>query len=464
MHIGWAMADVTPDSPVILHGQFHSRISTHVNDPLRATALALESRDAQAIILSIDAVSVPARIISGVRAKLAERLPGLDPECVTASATHTHTAPCVTEGIYPPPPAGAMTPTECAQLLIEGMADAAARAWESRAPGGVSWGYGQAVVGHNRRAHYAGGFSRMYGQTAVPDFECIEGYEDHGVDLLYTWREGPSGTPVPTGVLVNLACPSQETEGALYVSADFWHEVREELWQRHGSDFFVLPQCAAAGDQSPHLLLNKPAEKLMLQRRGLTERQEIGRRIANAVDDVLPLAAADVQQDPPFAHVTRTLDLPVRRVTRAQYEEAAQQYAEHEQREVDPDDLAQVSTRMMMLNRNRRVMDRYMSQDAEPTYAVRVHVLRLGDIAMCTCPFELFLDHGQRIKARSPATQTFVVQLSEVAGPRSAGYLPTARALASRSYGAEVVDGPVGPVGGQVLVDRVLEMIGELWR
>jgi len=469
MHIGWAIADVTPDKPVILRGQFHTRISTHVNDPLMATALALEGRGAQAIIMSIDSVSVPAHIISGVRAKLRDRLPDFDPQCLTAGATHTHTASGVEDSTYPLPPPGVMLGSEYANVLIAGMADAAARAWEARAPGGVSWGYGQAVVGHNRRAHYAGGTSKMYGQTAVPDFECIEGYEDHGVDLLFAW----DAQSKLTGVLINIACPSQETEGALYVSADFWHEVRQELWRRHspchperseGSSerLFVLTQCAAAGDQSPHLLLNKPAEALMRERRGLTEREEIARRIVNAVDEVLPLAAADVRDDPPLAHLCATLDLPVRRVTRAEYEEAVRQYEENEQHEVSPDD-PEFSWRHVMLRRYAAVMQRYEQQDAHPTYPAPVHVLRLGDIAMATNPFELFLDYGQRMKARSPATQTFVVQLSETAGPAYGGYLPTHRAVSSKSYGAEVVDSPVGPDGGQMLVDRTLEMIEELW-
>lgn len=460
MNIGWAMADVTPSEPIVLQGQFHLRISTHVNDPLRATALALEGAGAAVIIMSVDLAGMREFIVAGVRAILRERIPDFDPQGLIASATHTHTASAVEDGVYPPPPPGVMLPSAYAQFLIAGMADAAVRAWEGRRPGSVSWGLGQAVVGHNRRAHYAGGFSRMYGQTNVPDFECIEGHEDHGVDLLYTWDADGNAT----GVLVNLACPSQETEGENYVSADFWHEVREELWQRHGSDFHVLPQCAAAGDQSPHLLLNKAAEQLMRERRGLTERQEIARRIANAVADVLPLAANDRHEAPAFAHEFALLDLPVRRVTRAQFEEVRRVYDEYEQREVDPENSFDFSTRFMMLNRNRRVMQRYEDQDSAPTFAAPVHVVRLGDIAMCTCPFELFLDHGQRIKARSPAVQTFVVQLSETAGRAAGGYLPTARALASKSYGAEVVDGPVGPSGGQVLVDRTLEMIEKLWQ
>jgi hypothetical protein len=43
------------------------------------------------------------------------------------------------------------------------------------------------------------------------------------------------------------------------------------------------------------------------------------------------------------------------------------------------------------------------------------------------------------------------------------GYLATHRAVAARSYGAEAADNMVGPEGGQVLVDRTVEMVEELW-
>ena len=36
----------------------------------------------------------------------------------------------------------------------------------------------------------ANGHSRMYGQTDHPDFSHVEGYEDHSVNLLYTWDAG----------------------------------------------------------------------------------------------------------------------------------------------------------------------------------------------------------------------------------------------------------------------------------
>jgi len=42
-------------------------------------------------------------------------------------------------------------------------------------------------------------------------------------------------------------------------------------------------------------------------------------------------------------------------------------------------------------------------------------------------------------------------------------YLATAKAAAGSGYGAMIVDGPVGPDGGEVLVERTLELINEMW-
>jgi len=43
------------------------------------------------------------------------------------------------------------------------------------------------------------------------------------------------------------------------------------------------------------------------------------------------------------------------------------------------------------------------------------------------------------------------------------GYLPTPRAVAGGGYGAVVQSGRVGPEGGQVLVDRTVELINGFW-
>ncbi|GAI27601.1 unnamed protein product, partial [marine sediment metagenome] len=87
-------------------------------------------------------------------------------------------------------------------------------------------------------------------------------------------------------------------------------DVREEIRKRYSEDLFILAQCAPAGDLSPHLLFRKKADEIMLKRRGISRRQEIARRIANAVDDVFSLAKADIKWRLPFRHKVVDLDLP----------------------------------------------------------------------------------------------------------------------------------------------------------
>ncbi len=106
----------------------------------------------------------------------------------------------------------------------------------------------------------------------------------------------------------------------------------------------------------------------------------------------------------------------------------------------------------------KRIIDRHANQKDHPTHEVEIHVLRLGDVAITTNPFELFVDFGVQIKARSPALQTFVVQLVGVEG-----YLPTPRAVRGGGYSAVAESNTVGPEGGQVLVDRTIDLIKSLW-
>ena len=102
---------------------------------------------------------------------------------------------------------------------------------------------------------------------------------------------------------------------------------------------------------------------------------------------------------------------------------------------------------------------------------MELHVLRLGDVAIATNPFELYLDYGVQIQARSPAVQTFLIQLA-TSGRQHAYYLPTPRAVAGgtlndkpfTNYSATAAANMIGPEGAQVLADRTVEAINALWK
>ena len=419
--VGWAWADITPDKPVNLEGQMAKRISQGVLDPLTTTALALETKQEsgakeQAIMISCDLLWTRKEIQQKLRKLVEPQLPDFDVTKLFLNATHTHTAPGVLDGAFyglydVNKDEGVMKASQYADFLLERLANAAVQAWQGRKPAGVSWALGHSLVSFNRRAYYFDGRAVMYGNTNQENFSHIEGYEDHGQEMLFFWDQDQK----LTGVVINVACPAQETEQLLKVSADFWHEVRQEIRARYGKETFIFPQCAAAGDQSPHLLWRKQAEDIMRQRRGISRRQEIAHRIADAVDQVSPCAKKDIKNKVAFIHKLAEIHLPTK----------------------EPPDLPF-----------------YTCDSVKPA---EIHVLRLGDVALATNPFELYLDYGIRMKARSKAILSFIVQLS----CQHSGYLPTERATRSAGYSADKYI--VGPDGGQVLVDETVKLINTMW-
>jgi hypothetical protein len=450
--IGGATVDITPDRPVALDGQRNVRISKKVETPLSATALALQSRDGykaldEAILVSCDLVGIRTGILEQVRQKVKPRLPDFDLSKLSLCATHTHTAPVTLEGRYTLPD-GIMTPTEYADWMTTKVADAVVASWQKRQPGKVGWGLGQAVVAQNRRAVYANGTAQMYGKTDRPEFRGLEGYEDHTLEVLFFWDQQER----LIATAVNIACPSQEVGGGSNVNADFWHPVRETLRQRHGQDLLVLGWPGASGDQTSRPMYGTRADERMRKLRGgLTRLDEIARRIVNGWEEAYEGARKDIRSDAVLKHRVEPIELPWRKVTEAEVAEAREQAAKY------AEDPAQRWNYLW----NQGVVDRYEAQQAGTagTFRMELHVLRLGDVAIATNEFELFTDYGVQIKARSPAVQTFVIQLTG-----SGGYLPTVRAVSGGGYSAVIQSSRIGPEGGQVLVERTVAAIEELWK
>lgn len=465
--VGAATADITPDRPVPLTGGTSVRIGREIQSRLTANVLALESRDGrqsldQAILVACDLCVIRPGIQEAFRKHVAARLPGFDVNKLVMAATHTHTAPVLLQDRYEEKDyEDAMQPKEYVPWLYEQMAQAVVKAWEDRQAGAVAWGLGHAVAGHNRRVVYSDGTAKMHGNTALPEFRGIEGFEDHAVQILCFYD---SQKRLKAAAL-SLATTAQ-AEGGSKVDADFWAHVRRLIHERHGDQVCVLGFCAPAGDQTPRTQVHKKSEQRMCELRGLTYSQEIGRRVAAAFDDVATVIAQDIRADVALVHRVQTLELPARIVTEAEYAVAKKVCENIEAK--------QTRTKSDHWTRNlyRSIADRYEAQQKgdEKTYEMELHVLRLGDVAVTTSPFELFLDYGVQIDGRSPAVQTFQIQLAG-ANRQHAYYLPTPRAVAGgalddkpfTNYSATVMSNIVGPEGGQVLVDRTVETIESLW-
>ncbi len=87
----------------------------------------------------------------------------------------------------------------------------------------------------------------MYGATDRPDFVNLEAGDDDTIGVLGTWDAGGK----LTGLVVNVACPSQVMEATYVVTADMFGEMRRALGERLGRPLPVLCHVGAAGDQAP---------------------------------------------------------------------------------------------------------------------------------------------------------------------------------------------------------------------
>ena len=432
LYVGGATVSITPNGPVALAGQRHLRIARKVESPITATALAIEARDGDqvtdhVVFVSCDLVAIREGVPEMLRAKLKGKLAGLEPQKIVLSATHTHTAPVTTEQKYTIPKEGVIQPEQYTQFLIDRLSDAVTQAWNARQPVRVGWGLGHAVVAMSRLPVYHDGTSRMYGPTNRQDFQRFEGYEDHGIEILCFWNQQDK----LIATAVNIACPSQEVGGSTYISADFWHPVRQMLRERHGEDLIIVPWTGASGGQTSRLLFRKAAEERMRKLRGVSALEDIAGRIVAGWEEAYQGASKDKRDDVPLAHHVETIALPVRQVTEVEADAARKRVAA----------LADNPAKRWDVLWDQRVVDRFENQKPDDVYPMELHVVRLGDVAIATNAFELYTDYGVQMKQRSPALQTFVVQL---AGPGS--YLPTERAVAGGAYGAVPQSNKVGPI------------------
>ena len=104
-------------------------------------------------------------------------------------------------------------------------------------------------------------------------------------------------------------------------------------------------------------------------------------------------------------------------------------------------------------------MVRYEFQQKCNIVPMELHTVRMGDLAIATNSFELFLDYGNKIRARSKAAQTMLIQLA----CDSYAYLPTEKAEKGSHYSAYVSSGYVGHEGGDLLVRNTLEVLNSLF-
>jgi len=499
LKIGWSKRDVSTDKPVMINGQMHIRISKGVLDPIMLNCLVIEDGKDLVVFMSGDFVNSNGTL-DIIRGKVSALRPDFPVKKILFNVTHTHCGPMIITGnaqetvphdgidIYPP--------DEYRNFMTDMAAEAILEAYDNRKEGAIAYGYGYAVVSHSRRTLYFDDFSKrsqasgnvpknlfvhghavMYGNTNDDQFSGYEGGADHYVNLMYTFdKDGKL-----TGAIINVPCPSQNSEQEYHLTADYWHDVRQILREKYG-DIGILSQCAAAGDLAPRILHYTKAEERRFRlkyadtridqrfdsTREKMRRMDIAQRICAAFDEVLSWAGKELIYEAEVKHSVRDISVPRRLVAKELYEDALVELPKLEQAGFvstgdAKKDYIDNTTRMSGISRYKRIIRRYEDQQKDPNTLVELHTVRIGDIAFASNPFELYIDYQHRIQARSPFAQTFIVQLCAIPdGNYSAGYLATERAVKNVGYSAAIYDNQVAPEGGNALVEETLKDLRKL--
>ena len=475
--VGFSEKSITPDRPISLAGQFHTRISQYVETPVTVNVMALETASEQLILCSCDLGGISAVLSRRVRSAVAERNIGINPDKIIISATHTHTSLSYgtpedarrPSAMYYPNANTVMpdgkrfvntTPVapevivgkEALDFLVERISLAVCEAWEDRKPSRYALGFGRACIGYCRRRYCKEGIPQLGRKPSAENYFCVvEGGSDSGIEMIFVFDNDGK----PRGVVASVACPSQIVESQYFVSSDYWGKARINLKAHFGEDFHIVGLCSAAGDQSPRdtVRYGKVVEPSMADIEGTVL---VGRYLSNAIIDAYEGAKSRICDEVELIHKTEIFDLPINKVTEDEYNLSRERLDAFVQ-EANKDVFGFED--MIRIHQEIGKIFLYNWQKNVETMTAEIHIARLGEMAIATNPFELFLDYGNQIKARSRANQTMLIQLA----CDNLGYLPTVKAEAAGGYGTTIGSCCCGHEGGEQLVEQTVKLINSIW-
>ena len=422
--MGWAEESLVPEKKVSLAGQFYERISEYVESEISVTALAVECGLEQLILASADLAGIPGGVLALARENFARLCPEVSPDKLVVAATHTHTSLKMANSAQPAnrwntiavldeflpenkkytelvtPDETVITPEEAAEFAAEKIALSCAKAWENRAESYYANEFGRAAVGMCRRVCYDDGSAQMWGDVNTANFVALEGGNDSGIELLYIFDKNKA----LTGIVANIACPAQILEHRSFISADYWGRAKANLRKHFGEHIFLLGLGGAGGDQCPRDLvrwvapetpindpnihrpypLKRKADPSMFDISGCNR---VGKRISDEIVSVFE-EITELKNEPVFSHKVLHLNLPLRKATISQYNEAIREIQYYVDKNKDKAAFNYEDNARMHVYAG--TIKRFREQQFAECYPIEYHVMRLGNIAMATSPFELF--------------------------------------------------------------------------
>jgi hypothetical protein len=397
---GAAQVDVTPTTfPVVVSGGFTERTADVAHDRLMSRALVLDDGQTRLAIAVIDNLMMTRAMLDEVK-DVAARETGIPADRMLISATHTHSAPSVMGAL------GSRADAAYSASLPGQIVKSIVLAHENLAPAKIGW----AVVrdyAHNHCRRWVFRPDRMardpFGDATVrammhpahqsPDHIGPAGPADPDLTLLSV--QTADGQPM--AALANYA---MHYKGSSPVSSDFCGRFGDVLAERIGATnvtprFVGIMSQGTSGD-SMWLDYTRPANDPGLE----SYTQAVVDQAKRAYDSIayhawVPLAMAEARL---------VLRRRVPDETRLAW---ARGIADGIQGRL-PQNQAEVYAMEAI----------YLHE--QPEVELKLQAIRIGDLGIAAVPNEVFGITGMKIKAQSPLSPTFNIELANGAE----GYIP----------------------------------------
>jgi hypothetical protein len=447
LQAGTAVVDITPQEwPLAPRGSFTPRPTDSAHDPLQVRCLVLADGSTSIVLGLVDSCMVHRDVLDPAK-KQASEATGIPADHMLICATHTHSAPFAN--------AQHGTPQELAyqKRLFDGIVEAIVRAAENRQPAKAGYsGYDLPDEVFNRRWFLKPGAvpTNPFGE----DTDIVKMNPGRNNNILIN-PAGPTDPEVsvlyvvtaknqPLAVFANYSLHYVGNTGG-QMSADYFGEFSRLMPVRLGRSaegFVAMLSNGTSGDIN-NINFRNPRPR--------REPFEQIRIVAGKTADAATRAVRQI--DAPSGSLK--LDMRQREITLKHRVPTAEQI-ERAKKIVELD--AEAEKQLPRLAK--AYAQRTLKLAAEPPETrVLVQTVRIGDLAICTLPFEVLVEIGLELKAKSPAADTFVVSLAN----GGYGYLPTPEQHQFGGYETWLTTNKVQKDASVILVDNLLEMLGELF-
>ncbi|MFT5471501.1 MAG: neutral ceramidase [Verrucomicrobiales bacterium] len=441
---GAAAEDVTPTEwPLAMRGSFRPQLTESAHDPLHSRAVVFDDGKTRIAIAVVDSCMVGRDVLDRAKEIAAEKT-GIPTERILISATHTHSAPFAN--------ASNGTPEELAyqKLLTAGIAESIVKAAAALQPAEFgSSGQDLPDEVFNRRWFLKAGTMPMNPFGSHKDL--VKMNPGSGPHLINP--AGPTDPEVatfsvrdlkhrPLALIANYSLHYVGTIPDNQVSADYFGEfsrlIGVRLRRPVDSGFVGILSNGTSGDVNN---IN------FGERRPPREPFEQVRQVATKVADSAfrAYASIDHRSDVTLGMVERKITLKLRSPTTKDIERSKRYLAAEDEKSVPP--LGKHYARSILKHVK-------LGKATE----IKIQAVRIGDLAICTFPFEVFAEIGLDIKAKSPFADTFVIELANGA----MGYLPTEEQHALGGYETWLTTSKAQKDADKIITKNLVEMMAEL--